>query len=874
MRRDPSWRRYARLWASNVPADVDDELEFHLETRAAEYTAQGMPPAEARERARAEFGDLEEARRRCRAIDAERVRRRRRGELGEALRTDLRLALRGFVRRPGFAAVVLLTLALGIGANAAIFSIVHGVLLRPLPFAAPDRLVAIWPDHFLSNAEMLFLRERMRTAERVETYSPGWSIALTDAGEPVQLAAAHVSSGFFDALGVPPLIGRTFVDNDARPSASDVVILSHSLWRSRFAADSAIVGRRVTLDGTPHTVVGVMPSTFWYHSNEVRLWQPIVVDPGSAYHRESSTLGVARLRSGVTPAAALAELRTLIEPMREALAYDADYGRGVDIVGLRDALVGSVRAPLLLLLGAVACIVLIAVVNVGNLLLVRAAERRREVAVRTALGAGRGRLFRQLLVESIALASAGGVLGMGLGLLGVRLLRAVLPASIPRVQEIALSPTVLVVSASITLLAGVLVGLVPALIAVRSEPHAALRGRTDDGGGKRGGLLRGGLVIAEVALAFTLVVGAGLMVRTLWNLSHMDPGFRTARRLTFVVSPSGPTAIRRQYVLDVMARLAGLPGVLAVGATHHLPLSGYSWHAELAVDGRPLPTGEVPPRTAWRIVTEDYFRTMEIPLRGGRPFTPLDQAAAPPVVIVNERLARELWPGESPIGKRVEAGFATMQQMATVVGVAGDVRHDGLASEPPRELYVSFGQRMAGPMHLVVRTEGDALARAGLVRETAQAVDARVPVADLRTLDAVVARSVEQPRLVMTLLLLFGALGLALGAVGVYGVVSYTVGQRTREIGVRIALGADVRSIVRLVLAGGARFAAAGVGLGLVAALTMSRAMAGMVHGVAVTDPVTYAALAVLLVSVVLLASWLPARRAARVDPAVVLRGD
>jgi predicted permease len=874
MTREPAWRRYARLWGPDVRADIDDELEFHVETRAAEYVAQGVPPAEARTRARAEFGDLDDARRRCLAIGEERLRRRRRGQIVTDLRGDLRLAVRGLSRRPGFAAVVLLTLALGFGANTAIFSVVHGVLLRPLPYAAADQLVAIWPDHFISNAEMLFLRERMRSAERVETYSPGWSVTLTGAGEPAQLAGSRVSSGFFDALGVRPLLGRTFAADDARPSSGDVVVLSHALWRTRFGADSAIIGRRIVLDGRPQTVVGVMPAAFWFHTNDAPLWMPLAVDPASPFHRAASALALARLRAGVTPAQAQAELRTLVDPMRDAFAYDADYGLDVNVAPLRDALLGSARTPLLVLLGAVACIVLIAVANVGNLLLVRAAERRREVAVRAALGAGRARLVRQLLVESVALAAAAGALGVGIGVIGVGLLRTLLPADLPRVEAIGVSPAVLAVSAAVTLLAGVFIGLVPAMAAARVEPQGALRGRTDDGGAVGGRRLRAGLVMAEVALAFMLVVGAGLMVRTLWNLSRVDPGFRPARAFTFMVSPSGSVTAGRQYVDDALERLRAMPGVVAVGATHHPPLSGYSWNTELTVDGRTLPAGGVPPRAAWRIVTDEYFRTMEIPLREGRAFSAQDHVDATPVVIVNERLARRLWPAESAIGKRVLAGFATMQRMATVVGVVGNVRHDGLSAEPPAELYVSLRQRMAGPMHIVVRAGDDSRTPLAAARDVVQAVDPDVPVVGLRSLDAVVAASVAQPRLVMVLLLVFGALGLALGAVGVYGVVSYTVGQRTREIGVRMALGAEWRSIVRLVIAGGVRHALIGVSIGLVAALLLSRAMRALVYGVAVTDPATYAALALLFVGVVLLASWVPARRAARVDPSVVLRGD
>ena len=874
MTREPAWRRHARLLGPDVRADVDDELAFHLETRAAEHVARGVPEAEARRLAREEFGDLEGARRRCLAIGEERLRRRRRVELGQAIGGDLRLALRALRRRPAFAAVVLLTLALGFGANTAILGVVHGVLLRPLPYARPERLVALWPAHRLSGAELLFLQARLRAAARVETYSPGWSVTLTGASEAAQLPAARVSSGFFDALGARPLLGRGFVPDDARPGTNDVAILGHALWRTRFGADPAIVGRRILLDGAAQTVVGVMPPDFWYHANGVQLWQPMVLDPAAPFHREPSALGVARLRDGATVDEARAELRALVAPMREALAYDADYGRDADVVPLADALVGPVRRPLLVLLGAAACIVLIAVANVGNLLLVRAADRRRESAVRMALGAGRGRLVRQLLVESVTLASLGGLLGLGLGVAGVRALRALLPADLPRASEVAAGPVVLLVAAAATLVAGLLLGLGAARVGTRGDAQAALRGRGDDGAGRGGQRLRGGLVVAEVALAFTLVVGAGLMVRTLWNLSRVDPGFRSAGTLAFTVSPGGRGSARRQHVHDVMARIAALPGVRAVGATHHLPLTGYSWDADLQVDGRPLAAGAVPPRSAWRIVTDDYFRAMAIPLRAGRPFGARDDAGAPRVAIVNRRLAAELWPGEDPIGRRLTAGFATMNEPATVVGVVGDVRHDALTAGPPAELYLPFRQRLAGPMHVVVRTEGDALARAAEVRAAAHQVDAAVPVADLRTLDAVVSASVAQPRLVAALLLLFGTLGLALAAVGVYGVVAYGVGQRRREIGVRLALGAEWRSIVRLVVGGGLRYALAGLGLGVAAALLLTRAMRRLVHGVAVTDPATYAALALLLLGVVLVASWLPARRAARVEPGVVLRGE
>ena len=873
MTREPAWRRYARLWGPDVRADIEDELHFHIETRAAEHVAQGVPPDEARERARTEFGDLESARRQCRAIDEQRLRRGRRAARSAGWRSDLRLAWRAMHRRPAFAAVVILTLALGLGTNTAIFAVVHGVLLRPLPYAMPEQLVSLWPDHFISTAEQLFLQEHMRSAAAVESYSPGWSLTLTGVDEPTQLAGSRVSSGFFNALGVRPALGRAFTPEDARLSSNDVAILSHSLWRTRFGADSSIVGRRIILDGTPHTVVGVMPERFWFHANDVPLWLPFAVDPASPFHREASALGIARLQPGAEPAQAAAEMRALVGPMRETFAFEADYGRDVDVIPLRDALVGRARTPLLVLFGAVLCIVLIAVANVGNLLLVRTAERRREVAVRSALGAGRGRIVRQLIVESVALATVAGALAVVIGIVGIRLLSALLPPDLPRVHEIAVSPMVLAVSAALTLAIGVLIGLVPAMAAVHVDPEGALRARTDDRGAVGGRRLRAGLVIVEVGLAFTLMAGAGLMVRTLWSLSRVDPGFRPARAITLMVSPSGNTVARRQYMHDVMDRLRAMPGIAAVGATHHPPLSGFSWNTELVVDGRPQPPGSVPPRASWRIATDDYFRAMEIPLREGRSFAAQDHAEAPRAVIVNERLARQLWPGESAVGRRLQAGFATMQEMATVVGVVGDVRHDGLTSEPPAELYVSMRQRMAGPMHLVVRGEAEAPSPAA-VRDVVQNIDPNVPIVGLRTMNALVAASVSQQRLVMTLLLVLGALGLALGAIGVYGVVSYTVGQRTHEIGVRMALGADWHSVARLILGGVVRIALAGVAIGVTATLLLSGALRSLVYGVTVTDPATYAALGVALILIVLLAGWLPARRATRVDPAVVLRAD
>jgi putative ABC transport system permease protein len=787
---------------------------------------------------------------------------------------DLRVAVRVLRQRPAFATTALLTLALGIGANTAVFSVVHGIVLAPLPYAAPNRLVGLWPGHFFSNAEMLFLQERSRSLERVELFSPGWSMALTGEGEPAQLIGARTSAGLFDALGVRPVVGRTFTAEDARPAASGVAMLSHELWRTRFGGDPRIVGHRIMLDGVPCTVVGVMPADFRFHRNDVEVWTPLAIDPAAWFHRGGTSVGIARLAPGATPATALAELRTFIAPMRDAFQYTADYGQDVNVVTLQEMLVGDVRLTLLVLFGAVGFIVLIAAANVGNLLLVRAAERRREIAVRVALGAASGRIVQQFLVESLVLSVLGGALGLGLGWIGVSALRRLLPLDTPRLGEVTVDLTVLALCAAVAVATGLLFGLAPALLAARTQPQGAMRSRTGDGTGGAGAHIRGSLVAAEVGLAFVLVVGAGLMLRTLWNLSRVDPGFRSENVLTFSLQKSGGAATRQRYYVDVTDRIRRVPGVRDVGAIHHLPLSGFSWYSDLEVEGRTLPPGTSPPRAGWRLILGDYFRAMSIPLLAGRSFDARDDSASTPVAIVSQSLASRLWPGESPLGKRFTAGNATLRRPVTIVGVAGDVRHEALTGEPAIELYRPATQQRAGAMQFTVRTTGDALAASATVRDAVRSIDPNVPVANMRLLDAVVSQSVAGRRVVMSLLLAFALVGVALGTVGVFGVVAFAVSQRTHEIGLRIALGAGSASISRMVVWSGARYAVVGLVAGLLAALGLSRVMRGLVFGVGATDPLTYLTLAVLLLVVVVLASLIPARRATRVHPMTVLRAD
>ena len=787
---------------------------------------------------------------------------------------DLRIAVRALRLRPAFTTTALLTLALGIGANTAVFSVVRAVLLKPLPYATPQELVGLWPGHFFSNAEMLYLQEHSQALERVELFSPGWSIALTGDGEPAQLVGARTSGGFFDGLGVRPVLGRSFTAEDSRPGSSDVVMLSYELWRSRFGGDPGAVGRRVTLDGLPHTIVGVMPPDFRFFRNDVQVWTPLTVDPAAWYHRGGTSIGIGRLAQGATAASALAELRTFIEPMREAFQYPVDYGEDVAVVSLHEMLVGDIRTTLYVLFGAVGFIVLIAVANVGNLLLVRAAERRREIAVRVALGAGRGGIVRQFLVESMALAAVGGALGLALGWLGVKALRRILPGDTPRLDEVSVDLTVLAVCAAVAAIAGILFGLVPALVAARTDPQGALRARTESSGGRAGERVRGSFVAAEIALAFVLVVGAGLMLRTLWNLSRVDPGFRSENVLTFSLQKAGGGGERQRYYSEVVDRLTRIPGLRSAGAIHHLPLSGFSWYSDLDVEGRPLGPDQAPPRAGWRLILGDYFQAMGIPVISGRTFSHNDDSTAAPVAIVSQALADRIWPGESALGKRFTAGNATLRRPVTVVGVVGNVRHDALAETPAIELYRPATQQLAGAMQYTVRTSGDPLALAATVREAVRSIDPNVPIANLRSLDAVIAQSVAGPRVVMSLLLVFALIGLALGAVGVFGVVAFAVSQRTHEIGVRIALGARGASIARMVVWSGARYALFGLVFGLGAALILSRAMRGLVFGVGTTDPATYVALAVVLFSVVVLASLIPAWRATQVDAMAMLRSE
>jgi predicted permease len=722
------------------------------------------------------------------------------------------------------------------------------------------------------------MQQHARSFSLVAAFSPGWGVALTGSGEPAQLDAARVSTNFFQTLGVRPAFGRTFVDGESAPSHWAVVVLSHALWVSQFGGDSTVIGRVVDLDGTPHRIIGVMPATFEAFQSGVDAWLPLQIDPTSPFYTGQTALAFGRLARGGTLAAAGAELSTLAPQMRAEFNYTEDYGRGGTVIGLHEKLVGDVRQSLFVLLGAAAFVLLIAGANVGNLLLLHAAGRRRELAVRRALGASRGQIARLLLVQSVIVAATGGAIGTAVGFLGLRALKAILPSTLPMLSAVSVDWRVLIVSASVALGIGLVFGIAPALFAAGVDPEGALRVAAPGGTNRAGAATRRSLVVVEIALAMVLVIGAGLMTESLWRLSRVDLGFDARHVVSFLLQPSSGQVTSpeqtRVYFDEITRRVAALPGVERVGAAQHLPLSGFEWGADLDIEAHPIPASVAHPRVIWRSIVGDYFAAMRIPLRRGRLFNASDTRDAPAVVLINETMANHFWPNQDPIGQRIRAGNGSRKEWATIVGVVGSVRYAGPESAPGDEIYRPNAQQALVFMHFVVRSRGSALALVPGMRSAIRAFDATVPIAQVRSLDALYSASTATPRTIASLLLGFAGVGLLLGAVGIYGVISYAVGQRTRELGIRLALGAMERGIVAMVVGEGLRLAFAGILIGAAAASVAARSLRTLVFGVGTTDAPTYAGVALLLAIVALAAAYIPARRASRVDPLAALRSD
>ena len=793
---------------------------------------------------------------------------------------DLSLAFRNIFRRPGFALVAVTLLALGAGANTAVFSVVRGVLIRPLPFPQPDRLVAFWPDHFVANKDIAFWRDRTRGFEHIAAISPGWMMGLVaESGEPIKVTGGRVSDNMFRALGARPALGRTIEPGDARPGAPGVAVLAGKLWRSRFNADRNVIGRGIQLDGEPHTIIGVMQPDFDIFSRGHDLWSALPWDPTGKNFEATFSLAIARLVPGVTPEAATRELVELAPAMRQELAKANDWGQAVNVQPLREAMTGNVRPALLILLGAVGLILMLAAVNLGTLVLGRSIERVSEMALRSALGASRGRLIRLIVVEQSVLAMVGALAGIGVAYLALPALVARIPPEVPRTAEITLDWNVLATVLAATIAVAVAVSLIPALLTARPSLQPLLRqSRMTETPARRRAL--GALVAVQIALAVVLGIGSMLMLRSMWNLQRVNPGFDPNGVLTFrlqTTSKYRAMTTGYPYLQQMIDRVKALPGVTNVALAAHLPMSGYSWTTTARRSDRPVEAGQPPPQVGWRFVHGEYFQTMRIPLKHGRMFTDADNAQAPQVTILNETLARRYFDDPSAaIGRTLimRSGRTGEDEPVEVVGVVGDVRHLSLDREPIAEVFRPFLQTFMFPMAMVVRTQGPPQQLGAAVRQAAFEIDPVVPVAEMQAYTTLIADTLGRPRLVGYLLTIFAVAGLALGLVGVYGVVAYRVRQREREIGIRLALGARPKEMARRVVTQGVWHAVAGVALGVPVAFLLSRVMSSLLFGVTTRDPLTFTVLPVLIVAVTTVACYLPARRAARVDPVLAIKQD
>ncbi len=860
-----------------VEQDLADEVGSYVDLATQRKMKQGLNESEARRAALVELGGAEQVK--------EQVRQVRLGYWLETCLKDVRFGLRSLGKSPGFTAVALLTLALGIGANTAIFSVIHAVMLRPLPFREPSQLVKIWPERprvSASKSDYVEIRDGARSYDGIAAYS-NWGFTVTGNGEPAKIEGARVTANLISLLGVDALLGRIFALEEDQPGHDRVALLSYALWQTRFGSDPRIIGQTIRIDGTNYAVVGVMPKEFNFPNTSPHdLWVPATLDPSAREDFASGYLTlVGRLKSGITAAQARGEIVALARSIREKRPnIPADYAAQAQVNSLQAENVAEIRPTLLVLLGTVGFVLLIACANVANLQLVRASNRQRELAVRAALGASRARLVRQLLTESMLLSGLGGSAGIALAYAGLDFLVALLP--LPRTGQIAISGSVLLFSLGLSVVAGLLFGLAPALQTSKPDLQSPLKegGRTVASGA--GGRLRSLLVISEVALALTLVIGAGLLIKSFWRLYHVHPGFEADHTISFQLSPpefaaTGPKdeapARARAYYREVLERLAHLPGVQSVGGIHLLPMGDSNWDPALRIEDRPLPPGASAESVNWRLVTADYFRTMSIPLLKGRAFTDADNETSEKVALINNALARKFWPGETPIGKRINTGFEGKGVWVTIVGIVGDVHQQSLREPTVPEMYRPFFQHNElPPLTIMIRAATPASALGPAIRSAVWSIDNNVPITDLQPMTEVVAQSISQARATMLMLTAFAAIGLILGIIGIYGVISYSVAQRTHEIGVRMALGARSPDVIRLVLGQGLRLTLIGAALGVMGALALTRLISSLLFGVTATDPSTFAIITLFLAAVALLASYIPARRAAKLSPMVALR--
>ena len=803
-----------------------------------------------------------------------------------SLLRDLSYGFRMLAKSPGFTAVAVLALALGIGANSAIFSTVNAMLLRPLPYKDSERLVEVWEHRPLQNrdrtvvspAEFIHWREQAKSFEHIAAISFVLH-NLTGDGEPEQIQSVQVSASFFPLLGVSPIAGRTFLEEEDQPGRNRVAVISYGLWQRRFGGDPAIVDQQITLDGNKFTVVGIMPSGFQF-PQLVELWEPIAFPAAARDSQSNHYLEVfARVKPELGIEQAQAEMAGIASLLEQARP-DSSTGHQVRLVSLHEQIVGDSRAALLVLLAAVAFVLLIACANVANLMLARAASRQKEMAIRTALGAGRWRIVRQLLVESLLLASIGGALGLLLAWWGIDLLVALAPDGTPRLDEIKLDASVFGFTLVISLLTGVLFGLAPAMQSSRPDLNEALkeggRGSTE---GARRNRLRSALVITEVALTLVLMVGAGLMLKSFYRLSKVDPGYDPSNLLTMEITLPGSKYAKSAQTLafydELLRRVESLHEVRAAGAVDVLPLSGNNSSSTVTIEGQPpAPPGERPAANR-RIITPNYFRAMGMSLLEGRAFTPNDTDQATRVTIISETMARRFWPGQKALGKRFKFGAPENNNpWMEIVGVVADVKHTSLNEETRPETYLPITQSPTRAMTLVTRTTNDPFDMVPVLRGQVLEVDQDQPVGSVASMEQLVSRSLAPWRFSMMLLGSFAALALVLAAVGIYGVISYSVAQRTHEIGIRMALGAQSADVLKQVVGKGMTLVLIGVGLGVAAAVALTQLISTLLYSVSPTDVTTFTIISLALAGVALAACFVPARRATKVDPLIALKHE
>lgn len=849
--------------------EMAEEFRVHLEMETEQNIRAGMTPAEARRRAALAFGGVDRIGEDVR--DARGVR-----PLEEVVR-DVRFALRSLVRRPGFTIVAVATLAIGIGASTAMFTLVNSVLLRPVSYGEPERLVAVWeqapgrPDgNLLSYANLNEWRDRSTSFEGISAYADR-PANLTGEGEPVEVTARFTLDNYFGLLRVDPVLGRTLQPGD---DGTDRAVLSHGLWQGRFGGDATVVGRTILLNDNPYEVVGVLPPNLTAIGGRPDLWRSMPELPRDARGRFLS--GIARLAPGVPLEAARAEMNGIAAAL-STLHPEFNLDWGIRLVPLQEEVTGRARPALLVLLGAVALLLLIACANVASLFLGRAASRSRELAVRRALGAGRGRLVLHTMTEAVIIAAVAGALGVLLAWWATGTFVQMLPRDLmlPRMDEISLDVRVIAFAIGVSLLTSLLFGVAPALAASRTGPASVLRENTRASTGGRG-RLRSALIVGEVALAAMLLAGAGLLVRTVHNLMQVDSGLHAEGVVTtrVTIPPARyPAEVRPQFMGEVMLRLAAIPGVSAAGGIGWLPLDGPKSATSVWRADRPRPDAGREGSADIRIITGDYFAAMGMTLRAGRAFDGTDTPDAPRRYIINEALAQREFPGENPIGRRIVYNWGDDLD-GEIIGVVTNVREMSLDAEPSAALYRAYAQDPWPQMALVVRASGDVRTVGGAIPRAIRELDADLPVAAIRPLTSVVKGTVARQRLSMALLAAFAITSLILVVIGLYGVISYSVAQRSREIGVRVALGARPGDVLRMILREGLLLTAVGLAVGMAGAFALARLLESLLYGVAPTDTLTLAGAALLLAATALLASAIPAARAVRIDPALVLGSE